>query len=258
MSIRTLVLVALVALFASQVKAQAFAGRWEAMSDDGTQIEVVELDIAGDDVRGVATTVERGYYSGRVTVKSRMRIAGVLRDGRVALRIGDGQGRTVEALGLLRGEYLVLRAGEQESGYARPGRPLVTSAEGSPEALALARSIVGRVYATGTQAAGRGAYVGSRTRVAFCADGGMAFDASEMASAPGLPGGGIDMGGTRTRRGEWTIVLRAGAPVVRATWRGTGSSYALTEYFDVRPAADGRSALIDGARLPAAGQCPSL
>jgi hypothetical protein len=46
-----------------------------------------------------------------------------------------------------------------------------------------------------------------------------------------------------------------GAPAVRADWEGTGTSYGLTHYFRVRPSANGRSALIDGAEVPLAGEC---
>lgn len=255
MTIRSLLFAVLVAI-AAPASAQDFAGRWESASDDGTRMEIVEIEVAGADVRGTVTTLERGYFSGRVTVTGRLALAGVLRDGRMQLKIGDDSGRAVDAVGLRRGEYFVVRSGEQESGYARPGRPLVTGAEGSPEALALARAILGRVYASSSQAGGRGAFVGARARVALCADGGMAYDASHVASTPGeMPGAAVDMGRTLTRRGSWSIVLRAGAPVVRASWRGTGTSYSLVDYFDVRPAADGRSAVIDGTRLPLAEQC---
>jgi hypothetical protein len=67
--------------------------------------------------------------------------------------------------------------------------------------------------------------------------------------------GGVDMGDATSRRGQWGVVLLAGAPVVRAHWNGTGSSYSLTRYFRVQPHADGSGARIDGTELPAAGSC---
>lgn len=257
MSVRKLLLVALVALAAHPAaRALDVAGRWQSVSDDGTQMEVVELQLAGQQVRGLVTIAERGYFSGRTTVRGQLQLAGTVRDGALDLTLGDGSGAATRATGSLRGEYLVLRSGDRESSYARPGRSLVTSAEGSPQAAALARAIAGRVYASTGQAGGRGAFVGGRQRVAFCSDGSMAYDASTVASTPGsLPGAGVDMGSTTTRRGSWSIVLRAGVPVVRASWHGTGTSYSLSAYFDVQPAADGRGAVIDGVRLPNAGQC---
>ena len=62
------------------------------------------------------------------------------------------------------------------------------------------------------------------------------------------------MGATRTRRGSWDIVLRAGAPAVRAQWQGTGTSYSLTEYFQIGTSA-GQSAVINGRELPVTGGC---
>ena len=75
-------------------------------------------------------------------------------------------------------------------------------------------------------------------------------DESDVGSVPNG-----DIGSSRSRRGTWQIVLRAGAPTVRAQWEGTGSSYSLIEYFDVGPSSDGRAATVDGTRLPVTGQC---
>jgi hypothetical protein len=83
----------------------------------------------------------------------------------------------------------------------------------------------------------------------------MAYDVSDLASLPDGAGGGSDMGSTRTRRGTWGIVLRAGAPTVRAQWEGSGSSYSLTEYFQVSAVLGGRAAVIDGRELPVEGSC---
>ncbi len=236
-----------------------FVGRWEAISDDGTAQEVVELTASGNTVSGTVTSLERGYYSGRVTVKQQAMVRGTLRGGKLDLKVWDAQGaaeNAVSGTGYRRGEYLVLRVGEGETGYARPGAPLVRSAEGSPEAAALRRAIVGRVYSASAQAGGRGAFVGRRVRLALCADGRIEYDASDLASTPGaLPDDGVDFGSTVTRRGTWTIVLLAGAPVVRADWEGTGSTYALTGYFHIRPSADGRTAVVDGVELPVTGSC---
>ena len=38
-----------------------FAGSWEAVSDDGTNIEAAELAVAGYVVTGTIRTLERGY-----------------------------------------------------------------------------------------------------------------------------------------------------------------------------------------------------
>jgi hypothetical protein len=63
------------------------------------------------------------------------------------------------------------------------------------------------------------------------------------------------MGSTMTRRGTWSVVLYAGAPVVRAQWQGTGTSYSLIAYLRVQPEAGGRSIKVDGESLPMTGQC---
>jgi hypothetical protein len=222
------------------------------VSDDGTSEEVVELSVTGDRVRGAIESYEHGYFSKRTKLTSSLQAEGTLRDGRLQLRLADAStGNTVDAQAWRRGAYLVLRIRGQEYGYARPGTPLVQRADGSAEAQALARAINGRVYGTTKQALNReGAIVGGRTKIAFCASGDIAYDFSDLASA-----GGVDFGETRSRRGKWQIVLRAGAPAVLAQWAGSGSSYALTEYFDVQPAGDGRSAVVDGKVLPLTGGC---
>ena len=242
----------------SRGAARDFAGRWEATSDDGTSQEVVELTAEGSAVTGTLTVLEHGYFSRRTTVKQQLAIRGTVQGGVLQLRIWDAEGSADNAAsgtGRLRGEYLVLRAGESESGYARPGTPLVRSAEGSSEAERLARAVVGRVYSTSQQASGRGAFVGGRVRLALCADGTVAYDASDVAATPGPLGGGADLGSTVTRRGTWDVVLVAGAPAVRAHWQGTGSSYSLTAYFHIRPDATGRSATVDVTQLPVTGRC---
>jgi hypothetical protein len=76
---------------------------------------------------------------------------------------------------------------------------------------------------------------------------------SDLASTGGAQG--VDIGDATSRRGQWGVVLRAGTPVVRAQWTGTGSSYSLTRYFRVQPHKDGSGARVDGTDLPAAGSC---
>lgn len=251
---RVAVAIAILASVASSGVAQSprdFAGRWESNSDDGTQQEVLEFEIAGNDVRGMLSVLETGYFSRRTTVKQQLPMEGTLTGRTLALRIGDGNGNTLAGSAARRGEYLVLRINDREYGFARPGRPLVASAEGSADAARFARQITGRVYSASIQASGRdAAMVGTRMRLALCANGEVAFDASDVGSVPNG-----DMGSTRSRRGTWGVVLRAGAPVVRAEWQGTGTSYSLVEYFDVVPSSDGRAATVDGTRLPVTGQC---
>jgi hypothetical protein len=241
--------------------ADAFGGRWEAVNDDQTTTEVVELAISSHSVSGSINTLERGYFSGRVTVKDVLHLHGSVEGAQLRIRVWDAQGSDSNAQTgsfSLRNGYLVLRIGQREYGYARPGTPLVQSAENSPEAAVLARAITGRIYEAKSQVNGRGAMVGGRRRLAVCSDGRLEYDYSDLASTPGaLPGGGTDFGTTVTRRGAWSIVLRAGKPVLLGRWQGTGTSYSLTEYFDIVPAADGRSAVVDGVSLPVAGQCGS-
>lgn len=236
-----------------------FAGEWQAVSDDQTSAEAVELQVSGNSLRGRITVASRGYFSGRTKVEAQVDLQGTYRNGGFDVRMTDGQsGQTVEATLRVRGAYLVmLRGGHEGAAYARPGQPLVTSAEGSAEAAALARSIAGRIYSASQQAGGRGgAIAGARIRLALCADQSIAFDASDVASVPGaMPGAGGSIGETVTRRGRWSVVLLAGAPAVRADWRGTGSTYALVAYFRIKPAATGRSAIVDGMELPVTGRC---
>jgi hypothetical protein len=241
---------------ASPVSAAALAGEWEMVSDDGTYRELVQLSAAGERLEGSVVAVERGYFTGRDEVQRQVAIEGVVRGGRAVLSARDAAtGETAQATAFRRGEYLVLRIGDHESGYARPGEPLVESAMGNAAAEALARSITGRIYSSSSQASGRnGGFVGQRVRLALCSDGTVAFDASDVASVPGgMPDAGMDYGSGRSRRGTWGIVLLAGAPVVRAQWEGTGTTYSLTEYFRIRPTADG--ATVDGTELPATGSC---
>ena len=151
------------------------------------------------------------------------------------------------------GEYFVFRSGESETGYARPGRSLVQSADGSVEAAAYARALTGRVYSRADQAGGRGgAIAGGRLRYALCSNGAIEYDASDVASAPD---GGGSMGSTMTRRGTWSVVLYAGAPAVRAQWLGTGTSYGLIAYLSLQPEAGARSVRVDGESVPMTGQC---
>ena len=240
-------------------EADDFAGRWELTSDDGTSQEVVELAVRGGVVTGEITAFEHGYFSRRTTVKGRMLVRGTLANGALQMRFSAADAspnESVAATGRLRGEYLVVRSGETETGYARPGRPLVRPAEGSADAAALARAVVGRIYSKASQAAGRGGgVVGARVRFALCADGRIELDASDVGSVPLPLGGGMGMGDTMTRRGQWSVVLVAGAPAVQARWHGTGTSYSLTAYFRVVPDANGRAATVDGVPLAVTGRC---
>jgi hypothetical protein len=244
---------------AGRATTESFAGRWESISDDGTSSEIVELAADGNAVSGTLTSSETGYFSGRTTITGEIALRGRLERGALVIEARDvaegAAAAPVAGRATRRGEFLVLRIGNGESAFGRPGVGLVESAEHSAEAAALARAITGRIYAAGSGAGGRGGYVGGRVRIAFCADGSMAYDASDVASLPDGAGGGGDMGSTRTRRGTWGIVLRAGAPTVRAEWEGSGSSYSLTEYFQVRAAPGGATAVIDGRELPFSGNC---
>ena len=236
--------------------ASDFAGKWQFMSPDGTREEVVDLAVGGTEVTGEASSLEHGYFSGRPTANGRFLMRGTLTNGALQLRVWSADGspdETAPATGRLRGEYLVLRTGDNETGYARPGRSLVKSADGSAAAAALTRAIAGRIYSQSSQAGGRGgAIVGRRVRLALCGNGGIEYDASDVGSARD---GGGSMGSTVTRRGTWAVVLYAGEPAVEAHWNGTGTSYSLTAYFRVRPDAAGRSANVDGIDLPLTGRC---
>ncbi|HKY96606.1 MAG TPA: hypothetical protein VJL35_02015 [Gemmatimonadaceae bacterium] len=234
-----------------------FAGSWEAVSDDGTNIETAEFAVAGDAVTGTIRSLERGYYSGRVTVTAEVQIRGTPAKGGLDLEawpLNDGErGAGVRGRGIIRDKYLILRVGDGESSYARPGVSLVQSAEGSAAARDLAAAITGRIYSTSSQANGRGAFVGGRRQLALCSDGSISFEASDLASTGGAES--VDMGSSVSRRGEWDIVLYAGLPVVRAKWSGTGSSYSLTRYFHIKPHADHSGASVDGTDLPVTGPC---
>ncbi len=236
---------------------EAFAGSWEVVSDDGTNTETAELEVADGVVSGTLRTLERGYYSGRVTITAEAAFRGTSRAGGLDVLAWDAQNGTTETgvtgRAVRRGDYLILRLGNSETGYAHPGVPVVTSAEGSRDAATLAQAVAGRIYSASTQASGRGAFVGNRVRLALCADGGIAFDVSDLASTGGA--NGVDMGDAMSRRGKWSVVLLAGTPAVRAEWNGTGSSYSLTRYFRVQPRSDGSGARVDGTELSVAGSC---
>ena len=232
-----------------------FEGQWEAVSDDGTNMETAEIQIAEGGASGILKSLERGYYSGRITVTAEVAFTGTLKDGALALKAWDVNNGSpqapIEGRAFRRDEYLVIRIGTGESSYARNGVPLVKSAEGSASALKLANAIGGRIFSSEDQASGRSGFVGGRMKLALCADGSIAFDASDVASTGGSDG--VDMGSTTSRRGQWGIVLFAGLPVVKAEWQGTGSSYSLTRYFRIEPGANG--ARVDGVDLAASGSC---
>ena len=232
-----------------------FSGQWRFSSPDGTYEEVLELAIRGTEVTGELVALEHGYFSNRTTEKARLLVRGALSNGALQLRIWNAEASPSdarEATGRLRGEYFVFRAGESETGYARPGRSLVQSAEGSAEAAAYARALTGRVYARTNQAGGRGgAIAGGRLRYALCSNGTIEYDASDLASTPD----GGSMGSTMTRRGTWSVVLHTGVPVVKAQWQGTGTSYSLIAYLTLKPEAGARSIRVDGESLPMTGQC---
>jgi len=236
--------------------ASDFAGEWQFSSPDSTSEEVVQLAVRGTDVNGEITALQHGYFSRRTTVKARLIVRGSLANGALQLRFWNAEGSPDDAkaaTGQLRGEYFILRIGESETGYARPGRSLTQSAEGSAEAAALARAVTGRVYSRTSQAGGRGgAIVGGRLRFALCGNGTIEYDASDVGSSPD---GGGSMGSTVTRRGTWGIVLYAGTPMVKARWNGTGTSYSLIAYFRIQPDASGRSAKLDGESLPVTDRC---
>lgn len=238
----------------------AFQGRWEAESEDGTELHVAELVSEDGRVTGRVVRAERGYFSGRVEVQEQLDLEGTVRGGvlEFAGRLAQADGRESPATGSVRrrGEYLVLRVGSYEVALAPPGVPLAVSAEGSAEAGALGRRIAGREYSSSTQAHGGGAFVGERIRLALCSDGTIAYSRSDLAATPGaLPGEGVGGGSSWSRRGRWSVVLYAGAPVVRAEWEGTGTSYSLVDYIRIEPAADGRSATVEGTTLPVTGGC---
>lgn len=234
-----------------------FAGSWEFVSDDGTTKETADLEVNDGTIIGILKSIEHGYFSGRDKVTAQVALRGALTDGALDVRVWDaesgGEHNAVSGRAMRRGNYLILRIGESETAYARPGASVVESAEGSAAAESFVKSIAGRIYSTSSQAGGRGAFVGSRVKLALCSDGSISFDVSDLATTGGNDA--VDMGSSMSRRGEWTVVLVAGVPAVRATWNGTGSSYSLTRYFRIKPSADGSSALIDGTVLPVTGSC---
>jgi hypothetical protein len=63
------------------------------------------------------------------------------------------------------------------------------------------------------------------------------------------------MGSSVSRRGQWSVVLYAGAPAIMAHWRGTGTSHSLTAYFEVHPEPDGESIELRGQKLRLSGRC---
>lgn len=238
-----------------------FAGRWEATSEDGTDLHEAVLTSEGTRVSGTYIRAERGYFSGRVEVKEQLELRGEVRAGVLVFKgtLSTSDGETLpgsSGSAFRRGDYLVVRVGTYEVALAPPGVPLTADPEGSAEAAALARAVGGREYSSSTQAAGRDAFVGGRIRLALCSDGTIAYSKSDLVATPGgLPGAGVDGGSSWARRGRWTVVLYAGAPSIRADWEGTGTSYSLVEYIRVEPAADGRSAIVDGTRVPLTGRC---
>lgn len=242
----------------ASVDPDAFTGQWQMASPDGTYAEELELRRTGDGVSGSIRGLERGYFSGRTTVKSEMTIegSGAAAGRGLALTVTDQEsGNRVQASAERRGDYLILKLGGNETPYARPGVSLVQDASGSREAAALERAVRGNVYVASTQASGRGAFVGKRTRLALCADGGIQFSTSDLASTPGgFDNGGVDFGGSTSRQGGWEIVLYGGAPAVHARWQGTGTSYALDRYFRIVPGQGGRIT-VDGTPLPLQGHC---
>lgn len=245
----------------AQTTAADFEGRWEAQSEDGTDIHLAELQADGGTVSGSLVRLEQGYFSGAVQVLEQLKLTGSVRDGALeftgTLSTADGQ-VVPNALGraIRRGPYLVVRLGTYEVGLAPPGLPLLQSGEGSPEAKALVSLVRGREYSSSLQAHGGGASVGARVHLSLCADGKIAYSRSELAATPGpLPETGVHGGTSWSRQGVWTIVLLAGGPVVRAEWEGTGSTYSLVDYIRIEPAPDGRSARVDGTDLPVTGTC---
>ena len=232
-----------------------FEGLWEAASDDGSSIETASIRINGAEASGILKSLQRGYYSGRTTVAAEVAFLGTIEDGALKLEawdVNNGSPQSaVAGRAFRRGEYLVIQIGTGGTSYARPGVSLVKSAEGSASALELANAIGGKIFSLSDQASGRGAMVGGRTRLALCADGSIAYDASDVASTGGADG--VSMGSTTSRRGQWGIVLLAGLPAVKAQWDGTGSSYSLTRYFHVEPRANG--AMVDGTELSLSGSC---
>jgi hypothetical protein len=231
-----------------------FLGQWQTVSPDGTAGEALELERSGDGVAGSLRVWERGYFSGRTTVKQQLALEGTVGARGLALGMTDQEsGNRFPATAERQGEYLIIRIGADETAYAREGVSLVRDASGSPAAAAVEQAIRGNVYLASTQASGRGAFVGRRTRLALCSDGEIQFGTSDLATTGGADA--VDFGGSTARRGGWEIVLYAGMPAVHAHWQGTGTSYSLDRYFRIVPAAGGRSITVDGTPLPLQGHC---
>src|SRR4029079_13111968 len=147
----------------SSFQSADLSGKWEFKVDDGTYEEQLELVVNGDQIRGTLDAFKHGYFSRRSTAAGSFRVEGRIRDGRASARmidVSDGSAHDVEIA--RRGAYLVLRLPGKVVAYARPGTPLVQDAEGSSEALALAKAVWGRVYQTSSQTGGRGSFVGGR------------------------------------------------------------------------------------------------
>jgi hypothetical protein len=234
-----------------------YGGSWESISDDGTSIETADIETSNGTASGLLKSVQRGYFSGRTSVNARIALSGRMRAGALDIRLWDAdQGEsagTMNGRAFRRGEYLIIRANNREAGYARPGVPLVKSAEGSRAAEQLANAVGGKIFSSNNQAQGRGAFVGGRVRLALCSDGTIAYDASDLASTGGADG--VDMGSSTSRRGRWGVVLLAGTPAVRAEWNGTGTSYSLTRYIQIEPTRNNSAAKIDGNELGVSGKC---
>jgi hypothetical protein len=233
------------------------SGKWEFKVDDGTYEERLDLTVSGNQLRGTLTAFNHGYFSRRSTEAGSFRVEGTVQNGRAAARmidVSNGSSRDVDIT--RRGAYLLLRLPGRVVGYARPGTSLVRDGEGSGEALALAKAVMGRIYQTSTQANGRGSFVGGRTRLALCANGEVAYDFSDLAAVPATRRERRVMRATASL--DATMDCRFSTPARQwfmTRWQGTGSSYSLTAYFDVLPAADGKSADVDGKRLPVTGSC---
>ncbi|MDF1504704.1 hypothetical protein PYV61_17230, partial [Roseisolibacter sp. H3M3-2] len=109
------------------------AGRWEAADDEGARRETLELTVAGGEARGRLRVTSRGHFSGRVTDEGGFALLGAAAGAPLRLRVwpeGASEAQGVDVTATRRGEYLVLSDGRRESGYARPGRPLVREAGG--------------------------------------------------------------------------------------------------------------------------------
>ena len=230
-----------------------FLGQWQTVSPDGTAGEALEFERSGDGVAGSLRVWERGYFSGRTTVKQQLSLEGSVGGTGLALTMTDQEsGNRFPAAAERHGDYLIIRIGSDETAYAREGVSLVREASG-PGAAALEQAIRGNIYLASTQASGRGAFVGQRTRLALCEDGEIQFGTSDLATTGGADA--VDFGGSTSRRGGWEIVLYAGMPAVHAHWQGTGTSYSLDRYFRIVPGAGGRSITVDGTPLPLQGHC---